>query len=96
MPAGDRPDLYPAVSTNAAASPAVIAISPISPILSRMNDHSPIVSEFDSPEQAASYERWLRAKVAASLANPNPPIPHDEVMAEIRRIIEAEAGDRKA
>jgi plasmid stabilization system protein ParE len=57
-----------------------------------MNDHSSIVSEFDSPEQAASYERWLREKVAASLADPRPPVPHDEVMTHARAIIEAKRG----
>jgi plasmid stabilization system protein ParE len=53
-----------------------------------MNEHSPIVSEFDSPEEAAAYEKWLREKVAASLADPRPGIPHDEVMAEMRALIE--------
>lgn len=53
---------------------------------------SPLVSEFETPEQEASYTIWLRAKVAASLADPRPPIPHDEVMAEMDAIItEAEA-----
>lgn len=28
---------------------------------------SPIVSEFETEEQAASYDRWFRAKVQASL-----------------------------
>ena len=40
---------------------------------------SPLVSEFESTEQEASYTAWLRAKVAASLADPRPAIPHDEV-----------------
>ncbi|KJS68061.1 MAG: stability determinant [Serpentinimonas sp.] len=40
---------------------------------------SPLVSEFETAEQEASYTAWLRAKVAASLADPRPPIPHDEV-----------------
>lgn len=40
---------------------------------------SPLVSEFETVEQEASYTRWLQAKVAASLADPRPPIPHDEV-----------------
>jgi hypothetical protein len=53
-----------------------------------MNDQSPILSEFASPEEAAAYEEWLRAKVAASLADERPNIPHDEVMAEMREIIE--------
>lgn len=55
-----------------------------------MNDHSPIVSEFATPEEAAAYEEWLRAKVAASLADERPSIPHDEVMAEMRATIERE------
>ena len=40
---------------------------------------SPIVSEFETVEQEASYTVWLQAKVAASLADPRPSIPHDEV-----------------
>lgn len=50
---------------------------------------SPIVSEFETQEQADSYDRWFRAKVAASLANPGPGVPHDEVMARMDAIIEA-------
>lgn len=38
-----------------------------------------IVSEFETPEQEASYTVWLQAKVAASLADPRPGIPHDEI-----------------
>ena len=40
---------------------------------------SPLVSEFESAEQEASHTAWLKAKVAASLADPRPAIPHDEV-----------------
>jgi len=40
---------------------------------------SPIVSEFETVEQETEYTAWLQAKVAASLADPRPPIPHDEV-----------------
>ena len=50
-----------------------------------MNEYSPIVSEFESAEQEASYLLWLEAKVAKSLADPRPPVPHDEAMARIRR-----------
>ncbi|AAZ37953.1 MULTISPECIES: type II toxin-antitoxin system RelB family antitoxin [Pseudomonas] len=53
-----------------------------------MANLSPIVSEFETDEQAASYDRWFRAKVAASLADPRPAIPHDEVMAEIEALID--------
>ena len=54
---------------------------------------SPIVSEFEfefeTEEQAASYDRWFRAKVQASLDDPRPNIPHDQVMAEMRALIES-------
>ena len=49
------------------------------------------MSEFDSEEAAEAYDRWLRAKVAKSLADVRPPVPHDEAMARIRAII----ADRK-
>jgi hypothetical protein len=48
---------------------------------------SPIVSEFETAEQEASYTAWLQAKVAASLADPRPAIAHDEVMAEMEALI---------
>lgn len=40
---------------------------------------SPLVSEFETAEQETAYTVWLRTKVAASLADPRPSIPHDEV-----------------
>lgn len=45
---------------------------------------SPIVSEFETEEQAANYGRWLRVKVQASRDDSRPSIPHDEAMARIR------------
>ena len=54
-----------------------------------MNKLSPIVSEFETEEEAAAYDRWFRARVEASLADPRPGVPHDQVMAEMRQIIEA-------
>ena len=60
----------------------------LSPKSDRMNERSFTASEFDAPEEEAAYVAWLRAKVAASLADPRPPVPHDEAMAEIRAIIE--------
>ncbi len=53
-----------------------------------MNDLSPIVSEFATEEDAAAYDKWLRAKVKSSLADPRPSVPHDEAMATVRAIIE--------
>jgi hypothetical protein len=60
-----------------------------------MNKLSPIVSEFETEEEAAAYDAWLRAQVAASLADPRPPVPHQVVMAEMRAIIERRAKARK-
>ena len=53
-----------------------------------MNAQSPIVSEFETLEQAEAYEAWLRAKVAASLSDGKPTIAHDAAMAQVRSIIE--------
>lgn len=55
---------------------------------------SPLVSEFETTEQEASYTEWLRTKVAASLADPRPAIPHDEVMAEMDALIDQIAATR--
>ena len=55
-----------------------------------MNEQSPIVSEFATAEEAAACEAWLAAKVAASLPDSQPPVAHDEAMAQARAIIEAE------
>lgn len=52
---------------------------------------SPIVSEFDTEEQAASYDRWFREKVAAARADTRPGIPHDQAMARIRARLDAHA-----
>ncbi|EHR8375560.1 stability determinant [Escherichia coli] len=54
---------------------------------------SPMVSEFETIEQENSYNEWLRAKVALSLADPRPAIPHDEVE---RRMAERFAKMRNA
>ena len=54
---------------------------------------SPLVSEFETIEQEASYTEWLRGKVAASLADPRPAIPHDEVMAEMDALIDQIAAE---
>jgi hypothetical protein len=48
----------------------------------------PIESEFASTEEAEAYDAWFRAKVERSLANPGPGIPHDEVMARMKAIID--------
>ena len=55
----------------------------------------PRVSEFETEEQAESYDRWFRAKIEAALKNDRPRIPHDEAMARIYATIERVAAKRK-
>lgn len=56
----------------------------------------PRVSEFETQEQADSYDRWFRAKVQESIDDPRPSIPHDEVMARMNaRIAELKAKRQK-
>lgn len=54
---------------------------------------SPIESEFASVDEAEAHDRWFRAQVQASLDDPRPCIPHDQVMAEVDLLI-AEAEQR--
>lgn len=57
---------------------------------------SPLVSEFETEEQEASYTAWLKAKIQASLNDPRPNIPHDKVMAEARALLESKKNPRAA
>jgi hypothetical protein len=57
-----------------------------------MNKLSPIVSEFETEEDAEAYDHWFRARVEASLADPRPCVPHDEAMARIRRKLDKMMG----
>ncbi|EMO4361381.1 addiction module antitoxin [Pseudomonas aeruginosa] len=61
-----------------------------------MGKLSPIVSEFETDEQAASYDRWFRAKVQAALDDPRPGIPHDDAMAMVERMLEDKRKARRA
>lgn len=49
----------------------------------------PIESGFASTEEAEAYDAWFRAKVERSLADPRPPIPHEQVMAEMKALIDS-------
>ena len=44
-----------------------------------------IVSEFDSSDYEAEYKAWFRAKVAKASADPRPVIPHDQVVARLKK-----------
>jgi hypothetical protein len=50
---------------------------------------SPIESEFASTEEAEAYDVWFRAKVQRSLADTRPPVPHEQVMAEMKALIDS-------
>ena len=50
---------------------------------------SPLVSEFETEEQETSYTAWLKAKVQTSLNDTHPNIPHDQVMAKMRAMLDA-------
>ena len=54
-----------------------------------MPEPSPIDSGFASAEEAEAYDAWFRAKVERSLADPRPPIPHEQVMAEMKALIDS-------
>ena len=44
---------------------------------------SPMVSEFETDEQAASYDRWFREQVEAGLNSTKPLLTHDQAIARI-------------
>lgn len=45
----------------------------------------PIVSEFDSSEHEAEYNAWFKAKVEKALSDTRSTIPHDEVVARLKK-----------
>lgn len=55
-----------------------------------MKKLSPIVSEFETQEEAEAYDRWFRARVEKSLADKRPGVPHDEAMARYRGALRQE------
>jgi len=48
----------------------------------------PIVSEFETEEQEASYDQWFRAKVEEALHSEKPRLPHDAAMAKVEAMLE--------
>ena len=53
---------------------------------------TPIESEFATTEEAAAFDAWFRAKVEKAMASTEPGIPHEEVMAMARAIIDRHRG----
>ncbi|WP_248740670.1 stability determinant [Pseudomonas kribbensis] len=58
--------------------------------------HSPFYADFDSEEEAESYDRWFRAKVQEALDDPNPGIPHEEAMMRLDQLLEERRKNRRA
>lgn len=56
----------------------------------------PLVSQFQTQEDADAYDQWFRARVQQSLADPRPSIPHDQVMAEARALLASRRAARLA
>ena len=47
----------------------------------------PLISEFPSSDAASQYDAWLQAKIARSIADGAPRLPHDQVMAEMQELL---------
>ena len=56
----------------------------------------PRISEFQTQEQADSYDLWFRAKVQEAIDSKKPRIPHDQVMAEMWAVIEQHSPKKAA
>lgn len=55
--------------------------------LSPCDPYDPLVSEYDDAAHEARHTAWLQAKLAKSAADTSPNIPHDQVMAELKAIL---------
>lgn len=81
----------------ARAKRAIVEAAARGSVMSDDNKLDPIVSEFETQHDADAYDRWFRQQVQEALDNPGKLTPHDEVMAEMDRVIaEAAARKRKA
>ena len=61
---------------------SVLIFAPMSAVL------SPIVSEFETEEQEASYDQWFRAKVEEALRSEKPRLSHDAAMAKVQALLD--------
>ena len=52
----------------------------------------PLVSEFETEDQAKSYQVWFNAKVREAMNSAQPRVPHDEAMARV----EARLAEKRA
>lgn len=54
-----------------------------------METSFPLDIPAETQEPAASYDLWFRSQVNAVLDDPSRGVPHDQVMAEMRALIDA-------
>ena len=47
----------------------------------------PRVSEFETEEKAASYEKWFQLKVQEAIDDKRPRVPHDQVAQRMEKIL---------
>ncbi len=55
----------------------------------------PLISEFETEADAKAYDKWFREEVQKAMEDDSPGIPHDEVMAEMDRIIARAAAAKR-
>ena len=55
---------------------------------------SPIVSEFETEEQEASYNQWFRAKVKEALQSEKPRLSHDAAMVRVQTMLDERRNTR--
>ncbi|GEM71658.1 stability determinant [Sphingomonas aquatilis] len=53
-----------------------------------MTDLIPLEWEFSTGEEAAAHDAWFRAKIERAMASTASKIPHDQVIAGMRAIID--------
>jgi hypothetical protein len=53
-----------------------------------MTKLDPIISEFATQEEADAYDKWFRAQVEEGLRSKGPWIPHAEVKARTKAILD--------
>jgi hypothetical protein len=53
--------------------------------------YDPLVSPFESNEQEASYNAWLNTKFDDSVNDARPNVAHDQAMAKIKLLLQAQA-----
>ena len=49
-----------------------------------MTKLDPVISEFDTQEEADAYDKWFRAQVEEGLRSTKPRVPHAEVVKRTR------------